>query len=152
MSPLRLALALALLPLAAGAAGPPTGESSGYRPLSPLSACIDPSQVRSWNDVDSTTLLIDAGRRKFRVELSTACPDLGFGYAIHLAGDPIHGRICGNIGERVIVRGRSCGIARAIPIDAETYRQMSSGEHRREQRARGTRPARKPAQTDSPDT
>lgn len=140
MSPLRLAFALALLPPTAGAAGSPAGESSGYRPLSPLSACIDPSQVRSWNDVDSTTLVIDAGRRKFRVDLVTACPDLSFGYAVHLAGDPIHGRICGNIGERVIVRGRSCSIGRVYPIDAETYRKMSSGEYRREQRARKAKP------------
>lgn len=140
MSSLRVLLALTLLPLASGAAEPSSGTSA-YQPLRPLSACLDPTRVRSWNDIDSTTLLVDAGRRKFRLELTTACPELSFDHTILLVGDSVSGRICGTIGESVVARGRSCRIARVIPIDAETYERMSSGKHKREAR---------PAQAESP--
>ncbi len=89
--------------------------------------CLDPSRTRSWDYVSGDELLIDAGRRKYRIQLSEQCSDLGHGNALLFEGDPISGRVCGNIGEKVRAGRMRCRIARVELIDAETYREATGG-------------------------
>ena len=120
--------ALALLPsvvlAAEEAPAPPAGK-----PLHGAD-CLDPSAARTWDYVSGTELLVDAGRRKYRIVLAEYCTDLGYGAEIRFKGDNIGGRVCGNVGEKVLVNQRtSCHIERIEIIDAETYRAATDGQH-----------------------
>jgi hypothetical protein len=118
--------ALALLPCAVPAAT----EATPSPPRTTLNGadCLDPTAARSWDYVSGTELLVDAGRRKYRVVLAEYCTDLGYGADIRFKGDSIGGRVCGNVGEKVQVNARmSCRIERIEIIDAETYRAATDG-------------------------
>jgi hypothetical protein len=118
--------ALVLLPPAVRAA-----EETPPAPVKPLHGadCLDPSAARTWDYVSGTELLVDAGRRKYRIVLAENCIDLGYGADIRFKGDNIGGRVCGNVGEKVQVNQRSsCHIERIEIIDAETYRAATGGQ------------------------
>lgn len=90
--------------------------------------CLDPSMARSWDYLSGDELLVDAGRRKYRVRLAEHCTELGHGSVIALKGDAISSRVCGNVGEAVRVGRMSCRIERLELIDAKTYRAATSGK------------------------
>lgn len=91
--------------------------------------CLDPTAARTWDYVSGTELLVDAGRRKYRIVLAEYCTDLGYGADIRFKGDSIGGRVCGNVGEQVQVNRRmNCRIERIEIIDAETYRAATGGQ------------------------
>ena len=90
--------------------------------------CLDPTMARSWDYVSGDELLVDAGRRKYRVRLSEHCTELGHGSVIRFKGDAVSGRVCGNVGEAVRVGRMSCRIERVELIDAKTYREANSGK------------------------
>ena len=106
---------------AADAAPAPRGALRG-------ADCLDPTMARTWDHLSGDELLVDAGRRKYRVHLSEHCTELGHGSVIRFKGDPVSGRVCGNVGEAVRVGGMSCRIGRVELIDAKTYREASSGK------------------------
>lgn len=89
--------------------------------------CLDPSMARTWDYVSGDELLVDAGRRKYRVHLSEHCTELGQGSEIRFKGDAVSGRVCGNAGEAVRAGRMSCRIDRLELIDAETYREATNG-------------------------
>lgn len=89
--------------------------------------CLDPSMARTWDYVSGDELLVDAGRRKYRVHLSEHCTELGHGSVIRFKGDAVSGRVCGNAGEAVRAGRMSCRIDRLELIDAETYREATTG-------------------------
>lgn len=120
--------ALVLLP----AVVPAAEEAPATPPKRPLHGadCLDPSAARTWDPVSGTELLVDAGRRKYRVVLAEYCPDLGYGADIGFEGGGVGGRICGNVGEKLRVNRRmSCHIDRLEIIDAETYRAATGDQH-----------------------
>lgn len=90
--------------------------------------CLDPSSARTWDYVSGTELLVDAGRRKYRITLAEYCTELGYGADIRFKGDSIGGRVCGNVGEAVQVKHMSCRIERIEIIDAETYKASTDGK------------------------
>ncbi len=90
--------------------------------------CLDPSMARTWDYVSGDELLVDAGRRKYRVHLSEHCTALGHGSVIRFKGDPVSGRVCGNPGEAVRTGRMSCRIERVELIDAEAYRKATTGK------------------------
>lgn len=120
---------LVLLPLAATAQ--PAG--SGYAPLQPHSECLDPARVRSWHLIDSTRLLVDAGRRHYLVLLNHACPELGHNPGIVFAGKGPSQRICGYAGEQILPSGslagslRPCDIQRLLRISREEFDAQRAG-------------------------
>lgn len=127
----RVLLLLCLLPaLSLAATAPPTTTTApASAPTTaptarPGAQCLDPAFVRSWKSVDDRTLLVDAGRRYYRLTLLTFCPTLGMASELRLRGDAITGRLCGFVGETVQVRDEVCRIDRIELIDAETYRQQ----------------------------
>lgn len=134
---MRHALALAL-PLAAATAllagcatqatTPPDGSAAVQHPVE----CIDPSLVRGWVYVDDEQLLVDAGRRKYRVRLAERCFALGTSPGLVFKGDHVSNRVCGHAGEYVVFAHERCRIHRVERIDDETY-----GKLRDANRARG---------------
>lgn len=128
MRTILLLSALALLPSAVVAAGG-AAASPREKPLHGAD-CLDPSAARTWDPVSGTELLVDAGRRKYRVVLAEYCPDLGYGADIGFEGGGVGGRICGNVGEKLRVNRRSsCHIERLEIIDADAYRAATGGQH-----------------------
>jgi hypothetical protein len=93
--------------------------------------CFDPAFARSWHFVDDDELLVDAGRRKFRIRLAEMCFSLGTSPALVFRGDYVSNRVCGGVGEYVVVGRDRCRIQSVERIDDETYRALS-----------GDRPAR----------
>lgn len=87
--------------------------------------CLDPSMARSWEQISGDEFLVDAGRRKYRIRLAEHCTELGNGAVVTFRGDPVGGRVCGNIGETVQAGRMSCRIERVELIDAETYREAT---------------------------
>ena len=87
--------------------------------------CLYPQDVRTWHNSQDGALFVDAGRRKYRVDLWNECRDT-LGVSLVFRGDGITGRVCGNPGDKVITgsvgsRGTECGIRDVRVIDDETY-------------------------------
>jgi hypothetical protein len=102
-------------------------EQTAPAPRSALKGadCLDPSMARGWEQVSGDEFLVDAGRRKYRIRLAEHCTELGNGSVITFRGDPVSGRVCGNIGEAVQAGRMSCRTERVELIDAETYREAT---------------------------
>lgn len=127
----RLVL-LSLLPTLSVAAAP-TAEGStaadppGNRPLRPMSDCLDPSRVRGYRVLDSSRLLVDAGRRRYLLTLSWSCNELGTHRALAFESRNPSGRICGDLGDAVRPREGGgtvltrCEIGRVELIDQATW-------------------------------
>lgn len=120
---------LALLPasLAAQTVDPrPQGEdaaATGYQPLRPIGRCLIPERARDWAYVADDEILVDAGRRKYRIRFSYGCPALAFGNFIRFEPGPGIGRMCGHLNERVAVDGGHCHVSRVEEIDKATWRE-----------------------------
>lgn len=118
---LLLAAAWPALAAAPAADGPPRRTLSG-------ADCLDPDRARSWTYVDAGELLVDAGKRKYRIHMREVCPELGTSSALAFRGDGISQRICGHVGDRIVTRERSCRIDRIELIDKATYEALLKGE------------------------
>lgn len=105
----------------------PTQPVASGPALSP-SECLDPSRARSWTDVDATTLLVDTGQRKYRVNLATSCFAIGMSPELLFAGGGFGGRICGHVGEYVVVGRERCLIQSVERLDEASYRE-AAGEN-----------------------
>ena len=117
---------MALAPFASAVAG----DTGAPAPRGALRGadCLDPSSARTWDYVSGDELLVDAGRRKYRVQLAEHCTELGHGSVIAFKGDPVSSRVCGNVGETVRVGRMSCRIERLEIIDADAYREATTGK------------------------
>ena len=107
-----LALCLASLPVLAAAPAYLRGSD-----------CLDPNMARSWIELDNRTILVDAGRHKYRMEISGACSALGFSPYLGFKGDPISGRVCGILSDSIVTRDYTCRIERMELLDKEQYKQ-----------------------------
>lgn len=120
-----------LLTATLGAMTAPAAGSDRHAPLRPVSECLDPDRARGWVLVSSDELLVDAGRRHYRIMLSYACPGLATSPQLAFEAGAV-GRVCGDVGEAVrpldrLAGGRACDIARVEQIEADEYRQRSAG-------------------------
>ncbi len=120
----RWLLLIVLVAPSAAEEAPP----SGYQPLRPISACLDPGRARSIALQGNDRLLVDAGRRHFLIELAWACPQLGNLPELRFEARNPTGRICGDVGDAVTrpqpQRGGldRCPISRIQPISRDEYR------------------------------
>lgn len=112
-----MSLSTLLLAATMATATPPAGPLKG-------ADCLDPSRARGWLAVDDSTLLVDAGRHKYRITLRHACTGLGLTADVGFRGDPISGRLCGHVGERVLARRDVCAVDRVELIDEATWKQQ----------------------------
>ena len=117
--------------LLAGVA-PSSQAAEGYAPIQPVQSCLDPSRARSWTLLDSSRLLVDAGRKQYLFELAWSCPELATEPTLQFHSRSPHGRICGAIGDRVRGSGTvpsqlppgqeaGCQISRARLLSREEY-------------------------------
>ena len=83
--------------------------------------CVDTSRVRNWIVVNDETLLLDVGRKKYRVNLQQSCFNLSISPTLQFKGDPISGRICGSSLDAIRVRGEQCRISKIEEIDKQTF-------------------------------
>ena len=83
--------------------------------------CVDTSRVRNWIVVNDETLLLDVGRKKYRVNLQQSCFNLNISPTLQFKGDPISGRICGSSLDAIRVRGEQCRISKIEEIDTQTF-------------------------------
>lgn len=83
--------------------------------------CVDTSRVRNWIVVNDETLLLDVGRKKYRVNLQQSCFNLSISPTLQFKGDPISGRICGSSLDAIRVRGEQCRILKIEEIDRQTF-------------------------------
>jgi len=120
---------LALMAASAVAGDDPAPDARPQAPRSALAGadCLNPSAARSWHYVGGNELLVDAGRRKYRITLWEICTELGQSDTLGFRGDAVSGRVCGNAGERVVLKRASCRIDRVELIDADTYREAANG-------------------------
>lgn len=127
-----------------------SGES-GYAPIRPITQCLDPSRARSWTMLDSSRLLVDAGRNKYLIELAWSCPELATQPALRFSTRAPSGRVCGDVGERVRPGGlpvrafvpppgqeAGCLISRASRLTADEYEAELRAEAGSSASVRGT--------------
>lgn len=119
-------LLLTLIPLTACTTSPQQTPRAGV--VAHPSECLDPDLARSWTDIDDTTLLVDAGSRKYRVLLAEPCFSLGTSPELRFVGDRISNRVCGYVGEYVVSGGRRCRIQQLERLDDAAYEQALAGD------------------------
>ena len=102
--------------------------------------CLDPGMARSWNEISTTELLVDAGRRKYRLTLPPSCVRIGTGPVLRFDGDPISGRVCGVPTDAVLLDGgQRCLIERLELVDQATW---SDAANERDGELHGETPVR----------
>ncbi len=107
------------------AMGLATSASAGSAdtPILRGAQCLDPNFARGWVELDDRTILVDAGRNKYRIEVASACTSLGFSSLLVFRGDPVSGRVCGNLGDAILTRDYPCKIERMQLISKAEYKQ-----------------------------
>jgi hypothetical protein len=118
-----LLIAAALIsPVAIGQDADETAKpESSYKPLRPMSQCLIPERVRDWAYINDQEILVNAGRKKYRIRMSYGCPALAFGVFIRFDPGPGIGRMCGNLNEAVIADGTRCHVAAVERIDQDEW-------------------------------
>lgn len=95
---------------------------------SPLAAktekltCVDSHRIRNWIVLDDETLLLDAGHKKYRLDLQRACFNLSTSPTLQFKGD-ITGRVCGSSLDAIHVQGEQCRISKMTEIDKQTFNE-----------------------------
>jgi hypothetical protein len=117
---------LLLAALAGCASTPPPQPVADASPRQSLRGvqCLDPAMARSWIDLDSNTLLVDAGRYKYRMEVSAACTAVDWSHTLVFRGDPVTGRVCGTLGDAIVTRDYPCTIRSLELLDKEQYKAL----------------------------
>ncbi len=130
MSASRLAIALAVsTSAAAGMAW--AGDDASSRPIKPITDCMDPGRVRAWSN-QGDRVVVDAGRRQYVIELAHGCPELDLNPFLGFISHNPSGRICGDVGDRLVPHGahasvrRQCSIRGMRMIDRAEYASMMS--------------------------
>jgi hypothetical protein len=104
-----------------------------YAPLRTLADCLDPDRARSWHMIDSDEVLVDAGRKRFHLQLQFSCPELGYEHSIVFRAGTAIGRLCGHPGDAIVTaeaRGRrtSCPVANVTLLDREEYESLITAQ------------------------
>lgn len=107
------------------ALGLATSASAGSAdtPILRGSQCMDPNFARGWVELDDRTILVDAGRNRYRIEVGGACTSLSFSSLLVFRGDPVSGRVCGSLGDAILTRDYPCKIERMQLISKAEYKQ-----------------------------
>lgn len=93
--------------------------------------CLDPEAVRGWHLAGSDVLMVDAGRRKYRIDVRPGCVELGHAHAIRFRRGPVGARVCGAMTDAVQTVGvatgnRSCRIQRIRLVDEAEWTAASA--------------------------
>ena len=85
--------------------------------------CLDPDFARGWVELDDRTILVDAGRYRYQIEVAPACTSLSFNSLLVFRGDPVSGRVCGSVGDAILTRDYPCKIESMQLISKAQYKQ-----------------------------
>ena len=119
---LATTLVLAALPALASAPAP-AAEAPGR--FLRGSECLDPSLVRGFHTLEHNQVIVDGGRRFYRIEVAPSCWNLRFASVIAFRGDLVSGRVCGTIHDQILVRGEPpCPIQGMSLMTKDQYKQM----------------------------
>jgi hypothetical protein len=121
----------ACLALSGLLAGPALAE-----PL-PYADCMRGDQLRSFSYHDDV-LLVDAGRRHYRITLTEACPELISAVGIGFRSSDPGRRICGFASEWIVAQGRRCRIGSIELVDEAEVDEAANGVHGSISLQRGT--------------
>ena len=141
-------LAVLAIPSASSVAAPAAGAASEPRMLRGKE-CLDPAFARSFTTIDDRSVVVDAGRYRYLIEVPGSCWAIEHTNSILLRGDPISRRVCGGGFDAVLSSRRNeppCRIERMTILDPAQY---EAALHRRDQwrqasqEARNARRARK---------
>ena len=86
--------------------------------------CLDPVFARSFTTIDDRSVVVDAGRYRYLIEVPPACWAIEHTNSILLRGDPISRRVCGGGFDAVLSSRRNeppCPIERMTILDDEQY-------------------------------
>ena len=128
MKNLVLGISVACSVLVAGSASASSAAQQSTTHASPLrgSQCLDPGLARGWVYLDDSHILVDAGRKRYHIELSARCPDIASTPVIGFRGEPITGRVCGGPFDAVQTRVIKCPILHMGLVSREEYKLMES--------------------------
>jgi hypothetical protein len=129
---MKAAISLAIATLAA--AGVACASTPRPAPVAPVAAdgshflrgreCLEPSMARSWTDLDNDTVLVDAGRYRYRIQVAGACSALRWTQVLAFRGDPVGGRVCGGVGDAILTRDYPCAIRGMQLLDKDEYKAL----------------------------
>lgn len=120
-------LALALtLPLGAHAAEPAAAAPGSLQTPLRGADCLDPARTRSYLMTGDKEVIVDAGKRKYRLSIGQSCPALSYTQAISFRGEQIDGRLCGGINDAVVTSDYPCKVDRIELITDEQYKAASA--------------------------
>jgi len=140
-SRIPLILLLASACAAAASAAVPTPDPRPRPPVLRGGECLDPDYIRSFTNLDDQRLLVDAGRRRYLIEVSRSCWNLRFTSFIGFRGDPMFNRVCGTPFDALLTSDRiPCRIERMELISVEAYKQALA---QRDEERRARKAARK---------
>ncbi len=124
--PLVVLLTLAAsLPLSALAAVEPVAAPGSMQAPLRGADCLDPARTRSYLMTGDKEVIVDAGKRKYRLSIGQSCPALSYTQAISFRGDQVDGRLCGGINDAVVTSDYPCKVDRVELITDDEYRAAS---------------------------
>ena len=140
-------LALLAIPSASSVASPVVEPRPEPRHLRGKE-CLDPVFARSFTTIDQRSLVVDAGRYLYLIEVPVNCWAIEHTTSLLLRGDPISRRVCGGGFDAVLSSRRNeppCPIERMTILDREQY---EAALDRREQWIKERQAARKASRAD----
>ena len=102
--------------------------------------CIDSSRVRNWIVIDDETVLLDVGKKKYRVNFLQACFNLSSSPTLQFKGDAISGRVCGGSLDAIRVQGEQCRISKIEEIDKQEFNKAQNKKRVSLHRVRSSAP------------
>jgi Family of unknown function (DUF6491) len=99
-------------------------EGTAQTPLKG-SDCLNPAQTRSFLVTGDREVIIDSGRRKYRLSIGQSCPALSSSPTLAFRGDQLDGRLCGGINDAVVTSDYPCKVDRVELLTAEQYKAAS---------------------------
>jgi hypothetical protein len=119
-----ISLTVATLALAATAAQVPADTpAQGRNAIRPVSQCLDPARVRSWQPLDSFRVIVDAGRRRYLVETAAHCTAIAIGTEVTFKGD-LANRLCGDTAEFIESGATRCRVSQVLPLTKQQYEDL----------------------------
>lgn len=101
----------------------------GFEPLA-VKDCLQPHRARAWVYVGDDALLIDAGKRKYRITLAVGCTALAVAQRIDFESGHGTGRMCGMPQDYIRTEAGRCKV-RSIEL-------MPAGQYEQAQGVRGS--------------
>jgi Family of unknown function (DUF6491) len=115
---------IAALPLAAHGAETPPAPPQAASVQTPLRGadCLDPARSRNFLVTSKNEVLVDSGKRKYRLWIGQSCPALTSSPVIGFRGDQVSGHLCGGLNDAVVTTDYPCKVDRVELLTSEQYK------------------------------